>query len=142
MKKISVLFVTVVMLGLSFASCNKDDDDNNSTSSSLEGKWNYSTVRIELPGLSGEELDYESANLSCGKDFVEFKPKGVADLGYYSDDCKVVTNATTWSQDGSKLTYDGDTYEIVINTDSLLKIKSTNSEGDIKVFTIITFIRG
>ncbi len=136
MKKLSILFVSVLALGLSFTSCSKDDD-NNSTSASVEGKWSFSKESVEFPGQPAIENDYDSENPTCGKDFVEFKANGVANFGYYSSDCKVVNEPTTWKQDGNKLTIDDETAEIVSNSGSVLKIKSTYTE-DNKTITIVT----
>ncbi len=141
MKKLSILFVSVLALGLSFTSCSKDDD-NNSTSTSVEGKWNYSKISVDFPGVPAVDQDYPSQNPTCGKDFVEFKANGVANFGYYSSDCKVVTDPSTWKQDGNKLTVDGDTSEIISNTGSVLKLKSTETEGGVTVSSVITLVKG
>jgi hypothetical protein len=140
MKKLSVLFVAIMALGMSFTSCSKDDDET--TSASIEGKWNYSKVQTTLAGQAIPEQDYPSTP-GCSKDYLEFKADGVANLGYYEDSaCKLDLETTKWTKDGNKLTIVSDeVYEIVSITNTILKIKYTYSEGGVSYSVTLTLVR-
>jgi hypothetical protein len=137
MKKLSILFVAVLALGISFVSCSKDDD--NEAPGAIEGKWNYSKIQTTAAGINSPEIDYPNTP-GCSKDFIELKTGGVANEGTYeSAKCELNLDVTTWKKDGNKLTIVGDeVYEIVSVTNTTLKLKYSYTEsGQTFAFTII-----
>ncbi|WP_268845978.1 lipocalin family protein [Flavobacterium aestivum] len=141
MKKLSVLFVSVLALGMSFVSCSKDDDKE----ASIEGKWNYSTAAITTNGIEVPFNDYIDNQANCAKDYLELKTAGVANSGEYSSDCKLTVDTGTWKKDGNKLTVvsDGEStsFEVVSVTDSTLKLKVSYSEGGVALTVIVTLVK-
>jgi hypothetical protein len=137
MKKLSVLFVAVLALGISFVSCSKDDD--NEAAGAIEGKWNYSKIQTTAAGQTSPEIDYPNTP-GCNKDYIELKTGGVANGGTYEGTkCELDLDVTTWKKDGNKLTIVGDeVYEIVSVTNTTLKLKYSYTEaGQTFSFTII-----
>lgn len=134
MKKGSILFLSA--LALSLGSCSSDDNGN-STSGSIVGKWTYSKVGFGSNNL----INYPDHEEGCDKDYVELTASGTfIDVDYDSFDspCEVFTDSGTYSKEGNSLTitYEGDdldTVEIVLLTNSQLKIK--NDEGEVVLFT-------
>lgn len=135
MKKFTVLFVSVLTIGLTFSSCSKDDDD----AGSLEGKWNFSK---EGAVAGGQEIlvDYSGNEAGCTKDYTTFSADGtVTDVDYDSFDtpCEVFTDNGTWVRTNNTITITsgGETFsaEILNLTSSELKVKDT--DGYIVVFT-------
>jgi hypothetical protein len=140
MKKLSILFVAVLALGISFVSCSKDDD--NETSGSIEGKWNHSKVQSTIDGKVLPETDYENEP-GCNKDFLELKTDGVSKSGFYEGkDCTLDLDVSTWKKDGNKLTIVGDeVYEIVSVTNTTLKLKWDYKESGVVYSMVFTLLR-
>lgn len=140
MKNIYILFVSALVLGLSFASCNEDDDSSNS-SAQLEGKWIFSKEGAITDG--NEELwDYKGNEDGCSKDYIMVNSNGsLTDVDYDSTDspCQMFTTNGTWTRSGNNLTINIEevslTGEIVNLTSSELKVKFDN-------VYIIVFARG
>ncbi|UOK42268.1 MULTISPECIES: lipocalin family protein [Flavobacterium] len=140
MKDIYILFVSALVLGLSFASCNEDDDSSNS-SAQLEGKWIFSKEGSITDG--NEELwDYEGNEDGCSKDYIMVNSNGsLTDVDYDSTDspCQMFTTNGTWTRSGNNLTINIEeisfTGEIVNLTSRELKLKFDN-------VYIIVFTRG
>jgi hypothetical protein len=139
MKKITILFVSVMSLGLALTSCNKDDDSSSSSSASLEGKWIYSKEGVVV---SGNEMlvDYSGNESGCTKDYTLINANGtLTDVDYDSFDtpCEVFTDNGTWTRSGNTVTVTfggvASVTEILTLTSSELKIK--DAEGGITVFT-------
>ncbi|WP_269234650.1 lipocalin family protein [Flavobacterium flavigenum] len=133
MKKITILFLSVLTLGLSVASCSSDDD-NDGASASVEGKWELSQ---EGAIVGGKEILVDAENGSCGKDTYEFTNDGkVKETTYYSNDgkCEAETDNGTWTKNGNTLTVkftgdtQGDSYEIEVSSNKI-KLKETYTEG-------------
>jgi hypothetical protein len=103
MKKVTNLFVLVVILALVLTSCTKDISgpvDLNFT----EGKWNFdkSTVSsgiITLPYTT----DYLKNEDGCAKDYIELLAGGVAKSGDYTSGCAFEQKTGTWSISGTNL---------------------------------------
>lgn len=139
MKKLSILFLSVMTLGLSVASCSSDDDDNNG--GSIEGKWQLSEVGVFF---NGEEALEPATNDGCDNDIMEFKTDGKFIDSYSeftNDKCTAYTQEGTWTKDGSTLTKkyasdDEEKLEVAELTGSKLKLKFTYSEGGITISAV------
>jgi hypothetical protein len=131
MKKLSILFVSVLALGLSLVSCSKDDDK---AEASIEGKWNLSKMSITANGVTSPEKDNSENTVGCTKNYLEIKTGGIAVYGAYEgSDCALSKETGTWSKEGNKITIklgtDTDIYEIVSVTDSGLTLRYTLTES-------------
>lgn len=129
MKKLSILFLSVLTLGLSVASCSSDDDNS---SASIEGKW----TPVKMGSiLDGKEILVNIPNEGkCDSDIIEFTADAkFTDLTYEYENskCTSSTDKGTWSLKDKTLTttYDGDTdlntFEVTELTKSTLKLKHT-----------------
>jgi hypothetical protein len=143
MKKLSILFVSVLALGMSFVSCSKDDD--NEVAASVEGKWNYTSAALVAKGIEVPFDDFIDNQSGCAKDYIELKAAGVASSGEYSSDCKLTVDAGTWVKNGNTLTIvsDGESvpYEVVSVTNSTMKLKISYNEGGVALTVIVTFVK-
>jgi hypothetical protein len=129
MKKLSVLFVSLVAL-MSVVSCSKDDDNDSSTS--IEGKW-------ELVKEGETEATLETVdNGSCGGDMYEVLGNGtITSSGFYTNEesaCTAFSSSAKWKKQGNMfIVTDGE--EIIIAAEILevnattLKLKTTDEEG-------------
>ncbi|WP_264536191.1 lipocalin family protein [Flavobacterium sp. N1736] len=137
MKKLSILFVSVLTLGLAVTSCSSDDDDNGT----IEGKWQLSEVGVVFNGTEALE---PATNDGCDNDVVEFKTDGkfVDSYSEFTDNkCTAYTQEGTWTKDGSTLTKkyasdDEEKVEVAELTGSKLKLKFTYSEGGVTISAI------
>jgi hypothetical protein len=117
--KLSFLLVSVLILVMSFASCDKDSD---SSSDSIEGKWFFSKTSID-----GVEEDYPNIP-GCTKDNLDFRVGGIyADTYYFPEDnCNFETSQGNWVKSGNKITvtdeFDVTEYTIVSLTSTTLKL--------------------
>lgn len=136
MKKLNVLFLSLLALG-TIVSCNNDDD--NDSSATIEGKWQITQEGESLTTLTPAENDG-----SCGLDIVEFFQGGVYKVDgfdYEDSECIPYTDGGTWTKKDNSVTIkdtDGEStvYEILELTNSTLKVKSTDVEGTwIEVYT-------
>lgn len=132
MKKITILFVSVLSLGLALTSCSKDDDsssDGGSTTAAIEGKWAFSK---EGAIVSGNEVLVDYAHeCSTKKDYVELVAGGTVNDVYYPSDCVADVTTGTWTKSGNNVTITAggftQTAEIVILNATTLKVKYTES---------------
>lgn len=142
MKKLSILFLSVLTFGLSVTSCSSDDDN----SGSIEGKW--TPVKIGSV-LNGQEILVNIPNDGkCDRNITEFTSDGkFNDIEYefYNDKCNASTDKGTWSLKDNILTtiYDGDTevnkVQVLELTKSTLKVKyleSTDPSNSIVMITL------
>ncbi|MCD0468428.1 lipocalin family protein [Flavobacterium sp. JAS] len=128
MKKLSILFLSVLTFGFTVTSCNSDDDN----SGSIEGKW--TPVKMGSV-LNGQEILVNIPNDGkCDNDIIEYTTDGkFTDLSYefFDNKCTSSTDKGTWSLKDKVLstTYDGDTevntVEVLELTKSTLKVKYT-----------------
>ena len=137
MSKLSVLFVAALALGMSFASCNKDDDN---ASAAIEGKWYFSKIAITGGTDATPEIDYPNA-CSSKKDFIELKTGAVSIDGSYDDNCVLDQYTSTWSKSGNTLVLDGENYEILSLTDTTIKVKQSYTLEGQTVSVVITLTR-
>lgn len=129
MKKLCLLFVSVLTLGIT--SCSNDDDS--STSASLEGKWEYFEEGV---GGNGQELltPYDHT-AGCSKDFAIITATTVTDHSFDMEGTPAACTEETFS---TPYTRNGDTLTITMGTESYnaqivqldgstLKIKSSET---------------
>jgi hypothetical protein len=142
MKKLSILFVCVLALGMSFVSCSKDDAKKEA---SVEGKWNFESAALVKDKVEAPYNDFLDNQAGCTKNYLEFKTAGVVSSGKYSSGCKLTVETGSWSKKDNTLTITSNgiaiPYEVVSVTDSAMRLKITYNEGGIKLDVIVTFVR-
>jgi len=139
MKKITILFLSVLTLGLSVASCSSDDD-NDGGSASIEGKWELSQLGASV---GGQETFEDVKNGSCSNETYEFTNDGkFIYTEYYSNGgkCEPETSNGTWTKNGNTLKIkftgeDEESYETEISGNKV-KLKQTQTVGG-QTFTYI-----
>ena len=137
MSKLSVLFVAALALGMSFASCNKDDDN---ASAAIEGKWYFSKFAYTIGTTAIPETDYPNA-CSSKKDFIELKTGAVSIEGFYNSGCVLDQSTSTWSKSGNTLVLDGESFEILSLTDTTIKVKQSYTEEGETVSEVTTLTK-
>lgn len=143
MKKITILFLSVLTLGLSVASCSNDDDDNDG---SIEGKWELSQAGGVI---NGQEFLQDAENGACSNQTFEFTNDGkFKETNYFSNEgkCEAETDNGTWTKNGNTLTikYTGDTQGDSFETEvsgNKIKLKQTYSEGGMSVTAILVYVK-
>jgi hypothetical protein len=144
MKKIIVLFVSALVIGMTFTSCSNDDDSPAPAPASVEGKWIFSRVSVTENGVvTIAEEDYEHTP-GCIKDYIELKSGGVYNEAFYfGSDCALDLSTGTWYKNGNIITatIEGDvsSTEVVSVSSSVLKVKSSETET-VEGVTIVTVI--
>nr|WP_294781218.1 lipocalin family protein [uncultured Flavobacterium sp.] len=139
MNKLSILFVSVMTLGLSVTSCSSDDDKGGS----IQGKWELTEVGVLF---SGKETLEPATNQGCANDIVEFTADGkLVDTyaEFYNNKCNSYSEDGTWTKDGNKLVkkYGSDTeeYEIKELSENKLKLVITYTEGGVSISAVQVF---
>jgi len=143
MKKITILFLSVLTLGLSVTSCSNDDDDNGG---SIEGKWELSQVGAVF---NGQEIVQDAENGDCSNETYEFLKDGKFTETYYeavNGKCEAEVETGTYSKSGNtlKIKYTGDTEEESYETEvsgNKLKLKQTYSEGGMSVTAVLIYVK-
>lgn len=144
MKKITILFLSVLTLGLSVSSCSSDDDNDGGTSS-VEGKWELSQVGYVV---SGKEMLEDAENGACSNDIYEFTNDGKFKYTeYYSNEgkCEPDTYNGTWTKNGNTLKIkftgeDEESYETEISGNKA-KLKQTYSEGGQSITYVEVYVK-
>jgi Lipocalin-like domain len=144
MKKLIILIAFALISGMYFISCSSDDDS--SPTSTIVGKWNYSTMSTTVNGVTSPEIDWDGNEPGCPKDYVEFKSGGALSEGdYFGSSCELNTFVGTWSQNGSTITItEGPislSAEIVSVTSSMLKFKATETNNGVTIIVNITLTK-
>jgi len=138
MKKLSILFISMLTLGLSLTSCSNDDDDKGS----IEGKW--TPVKFGTIVEGKEYLVAIPNDGKCSEGTIEYGADGkFTDITYefYDNKCEASTDKGTYTFVDNILsaTYDGETeaekVEVIELTKSSLKVKYIENET-----TIITLL--
>ncbi|RYJ37210.1 lipocalin family protein [Flavobacterium anhuiense] len=137
MKKLSILFVSILTLGLTAVSCSSDDDKDGG---SIEGKWE---VTHQGAILNGQEVIQPYDSEGCEIPSMTFTNDGkFIDITseYWDSKCSTYTEDGTWKKDGNTLTlkYSDEEvkWEISELSSSTLKVKMTYSEGGISVSAV------
>lgn len=144
MKKISVLFISALSLAFAFSSC--CDDEDSPVSASIKGKWNFDKMSLTINGVTSPELDYDDNEPGCPKDYVEFAPGAVFNEGDYSgSECLLDITTGTWYKNGNAVTITSEgvvvPFEVVSLTDTILKVKYSETQDGTTVIVNITFIK-
>ncbi len=139
MKKTSILFISALVLGITFASCSKDNLPT--VSASIEGKWNFNKTSFTQSGITTPEVDYSGNQAGCSKDYIDIIAGGVVNSGNYVSGCTLVPDTGTWTQTGNNVTVSvpsismTGTFEVVSLTTTELKLKITTTQNGV-TFTI------
>ena len=133
MKKLSILFASVLILATVFTSCTKDISGPVDVNF-IEGKWNFNKSTVSSSGFTlPYTTDYFKNEDGCSKDYIELLNGGVAKYGNYPANCALEQRNGTWSLSGTNLiiavtgsSFNG-TFEIasLSATELILKIDGT-----------------
>lgn len=130
MKKIVVLFLAVLSLGV--VSCSSDDDSGGT----IEGRW---YVNKTGTNFGGQEIliDHEH-ECATQKDYMEFLSNAVLRTVDHDDDCQAYTDEGTWEKNGNQLVITEDGEEIIVNILKLSKseLKLSFSFEGISIITV------
>ena len=139
MKKLALLFVAVLAVGVT--SCSKDDDAGQAA---LEGKWE---ITKEGGIIQGQEVltNYQHA-AGCNKDFTMISATTLIDHEFEGTDCFESTYTSAYTRSGNTITItvDGVAYTgtIIQLDNSTLKIKGQEmTEGGITYSDITVYTR-
>lgn len=104
MKKISILFVSILILGTFFSSCTKDDSGPVDMKY-IEGKWNFDKSTATSSGFTiPYSTEYFKNEEGCNKDYIELLAGGIAKYGNYTTACAFEERMGTWTQSGNTIT--------------------------------------
>ena len=139
MKKLALLFVAVLAVGVT--SCSKDDD---AAAASLVRTWEYSK---EGGIIQGQEVltPYQHA-AGCTKDFTVITATTIVDTDFYGTDCFESTSTIPYTRNGNTITIteDGEVYTatIIQLDNTTLKIKGQEmTEGGITYSDVTVYTR-
>ncbi|WP_310558244.1 lipocalin family protein [Flavobacterium sp.] len=103
MKKLSNLFVLIVILVTVFTSCTKDISGPVDVNFA-EGKWNFDKSTVSSSGFTlPYTTDYLKNEDGCPKDYIELLTGGVAKNGNYTSGCAFEQKVGIWSTSGTNL---------------------------------------
>lgn len=144
MKKLKIVLLLVLTLGLSLTSCSSDDD-NGTVDGNIEGKWIFSKIGT-MTGDKEVFIDYPNHEPGCNKNYVEITADGKwKNVEYYGSECTEESDEGTWTRNGNTISvsYDDEieTGTILKLTNTELKLKNTYTEEGITVDAIILFTR-
>jgi hypothetical protein len=133
MKTKSLIFASILSIGLFATSCNSNDENEGDTLAPIEGKWGIVKVGTNTDGV--ETLMDPPQNVSgCDHDYLNFKIDNTLTSGDYDSTispCVLTTVSGTYSRPDSKLTtvINGvtKTYDIVNLTLNELKLRQGNA---------------
>ena len=142
MKKISILVASAFVFGLTFTSCSSDDD---SSGGSIVGKWNFSTEKVSINGITITDEAYSGNDEGCAtKDYLEISETTAVEYDYFGSECTLDTYTSTYTRSGNTLTLteDGEvsTVEVLSVNSNTLVIRSveTMEGGNITYDTTLT----
>ena len=100
-KNLLWLLSLLMIVSVSFTSCNKDDDDDDDLKTAIIGKWKSVSNVFYVDGVKDDE---ESEIADDGYySVVEFKSDGTYLTNQYEDGKKVKSYTGTWKVEGTKL---------------------------------------
>ena len=139
MKKIVILFLSIMTIGLSVTSCSKDD--NTPKTPSLKGTWEYSKSGVSIGGE--EFLDNWEHAVGCSKDHMEFLNDGkLKDVSYDgANQCAENVTDGTYVKVDDKLTLNFGGEEIVTTIMTLSATELKVSFEDQGLTGIVLFVR-
>jgi hypothetical protein len=104
MKKVYLLFVSILIFGVLFTSCTKDDSgpvDMNL----IEGKWNFNKSTATSSGITiPYPTDYFKNEDGCNKDYIDIKTGGIVKYADSSLNCVLIEKDGTWTQSANTIT--------------------------------------
>jgi len=106
-KNLLWLLSLLMIVQVSFVSCNKDDDDDEVSPADIKtaiiGTWKSVSIECYYDGVKDdEETEISDDN---NYELEEFKSDGTFSYSYYYNDVKEDGSTGTWTIDGSKITY-------------------------------------
>ena len=103
MKKLSILFVLVFVLGTVFNSCTKDISGPVDVNF-IEGKWNFNKSTVSSSGFTVPyTTEYLKNEDNCPKDYIEILSGASVKYGNYPVGCVLEQREGTWSVSGTNL---------------------------------------
>ncbi len=138
MKKLALLFVSVVTLGIT--SCSSDDKV---TEAEFTGKWEYSQQGTVIAGQ--DVLTVYPHTQGCAKDYLQITPTTSVDHKFTTDECLEDTTTRTYTRSGNTITTTAAgqtiTGEIVNLTATTLKIKTTQTIQGQNLSYVVVYTR-
>ena len=142
MKKLSILLLSALALGITTTSCTKDDD-NKSASASIVGKWTINSYTITNSTGTSEVRSYDPDPTCTDKSFYDLKTGNTMNEHSVGDDsnnpCTAADYAGTYTfnnnilnitQPGSSLNY------TVVSMTSTKMITSKVAGGETYTYTL------
>ncbi|TDD98752.1 lipocalin family protein [Flavobacterium cellulosilyticum] len=145
MKKIKLLFVTVLVLSVFFSSCTKDEGPVDMAL--VIGKWNFNKTSFTQGVITTAESEYSGNEAGCSKDYIEIKSGGVAKAGDYTSGCVLSQQEGTWVANGNslKVTVTGSSlggdFQVVSVTNTEMVLKITTVQSGITITVNQTFTK-
>lgn len=136
MKKVILVFVSILILGSVFTSCTKEGGNGPVDMSLIKGKWNFNKSTATSSGFTiPYTTPYFKNEDGCNKDYVEVLSGGIVKYGDYSLNCVFLGKDGTWTQSENTVTINvtGTSFNGTFNVTSLtetelvLKIDGTYS---------------
>ena len=143
MKKLNILLLSALSLGMIVTSCSKDD----AKEPSAEGKWTFDKSVISQGGTAGAEQAYNDADCP-NKNYLDLKAGGVIEEGYVghaaadkSDDkCTFTKFPGTWKIENNVLKIEEGDYKMNFNVVSItatkMTLKVTSKDDATKTLTL------
>lgn len=104
MKRISILLVSVLILGISFSSCS-DDISGPVDMNLIAGKWLFNKSTATSNGITiPYSTTYFKNEDGCEKDYIDILKGGNVTNGNFAPDCALTVKAGTWSESGNTIT--------------------------------------
>ncbi|MBD3582485.1 hypothetical protein [Flavobacterium selenitireducens] len=145
MKKL-VMLASAAVLALSLNSCSSDDNGGGGVSDAkLVGKWAHETERVVAGGqVLQPEQPYSDNEAGCAKDFIQFGETGAFTYGdYWSSECDLDTDVTTWTRDGKDITVgegtEAETFTVMSVSATKLKVKYVTTLQGVNFTEELTF---
>jgi hypothetical protein len=133
MKKISILFLTVLILGTFFTSCS-NEVSGSVDMSLIKGKWKFNKSTATSNGFTiPYTTEYFKNEEGCDKDYIDLIAGEVVEYGNYKTDCVKEEKEGTWEQSDNTIiisvtdtSFNG-TFDVVSlsATELILKIDGT-----------------
>jgi hypothetical protein len=136
MKKVCLLFVSILIFGTVFTSCTNEGGNGPVDISLINGKWNFNKSTATSSGFTiPYSTPYFKNEDGCTKDYINILSGGIVKYADYSLNCALIEKDGTWTQSGNTLTIqvNGSSFNGTFNvttltaTELVLKIDGTYS---------------
>ena len=105
MRKISILLVSILILGSVFISCTKEGGNGAVDMNLIEGKWVFSKSTATSSGFTiPYTTPYFKNEDGCPKDYVDVLSGGIVKYGNYPVSCVLEGKDGIWTQSGNTIT--------------------------------------